>query len=169
MKLPVVLVVAAADNDVIGRDNGLIWRLRTDLRHFRALTIGRPLVMGRKTFLSIGAPLPGRETIVLTRDTAFAADGVRVTHDLEAALALAQEVGAAMGADSVAIGGGGDIYAQTIDRADRIHLTRVHVRPEGDTLFPAIDPARFREVGREEHQAGPSDEHPFTFIDYERR
>jgi dihydrofolate reductase len=169
MSLPVVLVVAAADNDVIGRDNGLIWRLRTDLRRFRQLTIGRPLVMGRKTFLSIGAPLPGRETIVLTRDPSFEAEGVRVAHDLEGALALAQEVGAATGADSVAIGGGGDVYAQTIDRADRIHLTRVHVRPEGDTLFPPIDPARFREVRRETHPSGASDEHPFTFIDYERR
>ena len=169
MTLPVALVVAAADNDVIGRDNGLIWRLRTDLRHFRQLTLGRPLVMGRKTFLSIGAPLPGRETIVLTRDPAFAHEGIRVAHGLDEALALAQDVGAAMGADSVAIGGGGDIYAQTIGRADRIHLTRVHVRPEGDTLFPAIDPALFREVRREAHPAGSSDEHPFTFIDYERR
>lgn len=169
MALPIALVVAAADNDVIGRDNGLIWRLRTDLKRFRALTLGRPLVMGRKTYLSIGAPLPGRETIVVTRDHGFAADGVRVAHSLPEALSLAQEVGSGMGADSVAIGGGGDIYAQTMDVADRIHLTRVHTVPEGDTLFPAIDRAVFREVSREEHPAGPSDEFAFSFIDYVRR
>ncbi|WP_293867265.1 dihydrofolate reductase [uncultured Alsobacter sp.] len=169
MTLPVSIVVAAADNDVIGRDNRLIWRLRTDLRHFRELTIGRPLVMGRKTFLSIGAPLPGRESIVVTRDPGFAPDGVRVAGSVDEALALAQEVGARMGADSVAIGGGGEIYAQTMAIADRIHLTRVHVAPEGETVFPRIDPAAFREVRREAHPAGPSDDHPFTFIDYERR
>jgi dihydrofolate reductase len=169
MALPLCLVVAAADNDVIGRDNGLIWHLRTDLKRFRLLTLGRPLVMGRKTFQSIGAPLPGRETIVVTRDPAFTAEGVRVAHGLDEALALARDVGAGMGADSLVVGGGGDIYAQAIGRADRIHLTRVHVRPEGDTRFPAIDPAQFREVRREDVPAGPTDDHPFTFIDYERR
>lgn len=169
MTLPVVIVVAAADNGVIGRDNGLVWRLKTDLKHFRSLTLGHPLIMGRKTFDSIGKPLPGRETIVLTRDAAFHADGVHVAHDLETALALGQEIGARLGSDSVVIGGGEIVYRQALPFSDRIHLTRVHVAPEGDAVFPAVDSARFREVARKDHPAGPDDEHPFSFIDYKAR
>ena len=111
MSLPVVIVVAAAENGVIGRDNQLIWRLKTDLRHFRELTLGRPLIMGRKTFQSIGKPLPGRETIVLTRDPAFRHEGVAVAHTMDAALARGQDIGLRMGADSVVVAGGAQVYA----------------------------------------------------------
>jgi dihydrofolate reductase len=167
MTLPVVIVVAAADNGVIGRDNGLVWRLKTDLRRFRSLTLGRPLIMGRKTFDSIGKPLPGRETIVLTRDAAFHPDGVHVALDLASALALGQEIGARLASDSVVIGGGENVYRQALPFTGRIHLTRVHVAPDGDAVFPAVDAAHFREVARSDHPAGPDDEHPFSFIDYE--
>lgn len=169
MTRPVILVAAVADNGVIGRDNQLIWRLKSDLRRFRALTMGKPLIMGRKTYDSIGRPLPGRETIVLTRDPAFSAPGVHVAHDLDAALALAEHIGEQMAAPEIVVAGGGDVYAQALPRADGLRLTRVHVRPEGDATFPPYDAAAFRETLREEHAAGPEDEHPFTFIDLERR
>ncbi|MFO1148207.1 MAG: dihydrofolate reductase [Alsobacter sp.] len=169
MPVPVVIVVAAADNGVIGRDNGLIWRLKTDLRHFRGLTLGRPLVMGRKTFESIGKPLPGRETIVLTRDPSFRPQGAAVAHDLPAALALGQEIAARLGADSVVIGGGDQVYRQALPVTDRIHLTEVHVSPQGDALFPSVDRTLFRETSREDHPTGPDDEHAFSFVDYVRR
>ncbi|PSC05245.1 diacylglycerol kinase [Alsobacter soli] len=168
MALPLVSVVAVADNGVIGRDNGLVWRLKSDLRHFRALTIGRPIIMGRKTFLSIGKPLPGRETIVLTRDPSFQVAGVHVAHAVEDALDLGQQIGLRMNADSVCVVGGAQIYAETMGRVDRIHLTAVHASPDGDVVFPPIDRAQFRQVGREDHPAGPDDEFAFSYIDYER-
>lgn len=168
MAVPVVIVVAAAENGVIGRDNGLIWRLKSDLKLFRSLTIGRPLVMGRKTFDSIGKPLPGRETIVVTRDPGFRPEGVAVTHDLDAALALGQQIAARTGADSVAIGGGAEIYRQVLPRADRIHLTLVHTAPEGDATFPLPVPAAFSETSRRAMPSGPDDEFPFTILAYER-
>ena len=110
MSVPIVLIVAVADNGVIGRDNTLIWRLRSDLQRFKALTLGKPMVMGRKTFQSIGKPLPGRETIVVTRDASFRPEGVFTAPSLEEALALAQSRAAALGADAVPVVGGGEIY-----------------------------------------------------------
>jgi dihydrofolate reductase len=167
--LPVVIVVAAARNGAIGRDNRLIWRLKTDLKHFRALTLGRPMVMGRKTFQSIGKPLPGRETIVLTRDTDFAAEGAHVARDLAAALDLGQTLGRRMGADSVVVAGGAQVYAEALPLVSRIHLTRVEAEPVGDAVFETPDPARFREVAHETHPAGPDDEFAFAFVDFVRR
>ncbi len=168
--LPVVIVVAAARNGVIGRDNRLIWRLKTDLKHFRALTLGRPMVMGRKTFQSIGKPLPGRETIVLTRNTGgFAAEGAHVVRDLAAALDLGQTLGRRMGADSVVVAGGAQLYAEALPLVSRIHLTRVEAEPAGDAVFETPDPARFREVACETHPAGPDDEFAFAFVDFVRR
>ncbi|CAM5765710.1 dihydrofolate reductase [Bosea minatitlanensis] len=167
--LPLVLVAAIADNGVIGSDNRLIWRLRTDLKRFRQLTTGCPVVMGRKTFLSIGKPLPGRETIVLTRDPGFAAEGVHVAHGLDEALALAQRLGAKMGAPAVIIGGGTEIYAQMLALADRLELTRVHAAPAGDARFPAWDESAFAEVAREDHPADSDNEHAFSFVSYRRR
>ena len=127
------------------------------------------MVMGRKTFASIGRPLPGRETIVVTRDQDFAAEGALVAHSLEAALTLAAERAAAMGADAIVIAGGGEIYAQTIGRADRLAITEVALEPEGDARFPPIDPLLWREVRRETAERGPRDEADFAFVDYERR
>lgn len=168
MTIPVVIVVAAAENGVIGHENRLLWRLKTDLRHFRTLTLGRPLVMGRKTFDSIGKPLPGRETIVLTRDASFRAQGVAVARDLHGAIALGREIADRLGTDSVVIAGGDQIYRLALPVTDRIHLTRVHASPPGDAFFPQVDPAQFREVRREDHPAGPDDEHAFSVVDYVR-
>jgi dihydrofolate reductase len=166
--LPLVLVAAVGENGVIGRAGGLPWRLKTDLRRFRALTVGHPVVMGRKTYLSFGKPLKDRTNIVVTRDPAFAAAGVVTAPSLAAALEAAAGDALRRGAAAIVIGGGADIYAQTIDRAARLEITRVHAWPEGDTVFPAIDPERWREIAREEHGAGPDDEAPFTTLTYER-
>ena len=167
-KLPVVLIAAIADNGVIGRDNQLIWRLRTDLRRFRDLTMGCPIIMGRKTFLSIGKPLPGRQTVVLSRDPQFGPDGAYVVPTLEQALETAQRLGQAMGARAVVVAGGGEVYAQALRLADRLELTFVHAEPEGDAVFPTFDRATFRESARSEHPAGPEDEFPFDFVTFER-
>jgi dihydrofolate reductase len=168
-ELPIVLIAAVADNGVIGDDNRLIWRLKTDLRRFRSLTLGRPVLMGRKTFLSIGKPLPGRETIVLTRDPGFRPEGVRTAPDLAAALSLAQQIGAQMGADSVTVAGGAEVYRQILPRADRLELTFVHARPEGDARFPEWERSAFVAAPPETHPAGPDDEHAFTFATFRRR
>jgi dihydrofolate reductase len=169
MTLPLILVVAVAENGVIGRDNQLLWRLRTDLKRFRELTMGKPIIMGRKTFQSIGKPLPGRETVVLTRDSGFSAEGVHVAHTWDEAVALASDLAGKIGADAVAVGGGAEIYAMALPFVRTIYLTEVHAAPEGDAVFPAFDRSRFREIRRSEHPKGADDEHPFTFIDLERR
>ncbi|MBX3538852.1 MAG: dihydrofolate reductase [Chelatococcus sp.] len=169
MTKPLALIAAVADNGIIGEGNRLLWHLRTDLQRFRRLTQGRPLLMGRKTYDSIGRPLPGRAIVVLTRDPAFAPEGVVVTHDLAAARMRAGEAADRLGSDTVMVAGGGEIYALTLPLAQRLHLTRVHVAPAGDTVFPAFDPADFNVTLNEEHAAGPQDDHAFTFIDYERR
>jgi dihydrofolate reductase len=165
----IALVAAVARNGVIGADNRLIWKLSTDLKRFRALTWGKPLVTGRKNFESIGRPLPGRETIVVTRNAAFAPAGVRVAHDVDAALSLAQEIAREMKADEIIVAGGGEIYRQTINRADRLYLTEVDLAPAGDVHFPAIDPAHWREVKRERGTRTERDEADFTYVDYVRR
>lgn len=169
MALPIVIVAAIADNRVIGDDNRLIWRLKTDMRRFRALTVGQPVVMGRKTFASIGAPLPKRETIVLTRDKGFAAEGVTVAHSLAEALAVAQAKGAAMGAARIPVAGGADVYAQALPLADILELTFVHAAPQGDALFPEWSRAAFAAEPPQRHPAGPDDEYPFTFATFRRR
>lgn len=163
------LVAAVAENGVIGRDNALAWRLKSDLKRFRTITWGNPIVMGRKTYASIGRPLPGRETVVLTRDPAFAAPGAHVVHSWQAARQVADELASAMKAREVAVIGGAEIYALALPDADLLHLTVVHSSPRGDVVFPDYDPAQFRETAREAHPAGPDDEHPFTFVDLIRR
>ena len=167
---PRLLIVAAvAENGVIGGDNRLLWRLPGDLKRFKALTWGKPLVMGRKTFQSIGRLLPGRETIVVTRDGAFRPEGARVAHSLDEALALAAERAQATGAEAVAIAGGAQIFKETIGLADRLAITEVALAPQGDARFPPIDPKIWREVKREPGERGPGDEADFAFVDYERR
>ncbi len=168
MTIPLILVVAIAENGVIGRDNHLLWRIKTDMGRFRRLTMGKPMIMGRKTFQSIGKPLPGRETIVLTRDEGFSAEGVHVTHTWEEAFAKGKELAGKAGADAVAVAGGAEIYALALPHVQTLFLTQVHTVPEGDAVFPSFDRSQFREVKREDHPKGPDDEHPFTFIDLER-
>jgi dihydrofolate reductase len=169
MNHPLILVVALADNGVIGRDNRLLWRLRTDLRRFRELTWGKPMIMGRKTFESIGKPLPGRETIVLTRDPAFRPGGVHVAGGWDEAVARGRALAERMGADAVAVAGGAEIYALALPHVQKMYLTQVHASPVGDAIFPSFDRSTFREVHRRDYPQGPDDEHPFTFIVLERR
>jgi dihydrofolate reductase len=169
MTLPLIIVVAVAENGVIGRDNQLLWRIRTDLKRFRELTMGKPMIMGRKTFQSIGKPLPGRETIVLTRDPAFSAEGIHVVRTWDEAVSKGAELAVKAGADAVAVAGGAEIYALALPHARRIYLTEVHAAPEGDAVFPSFDRSQFRETARADHPKGADDEHPFTFIDLERR
>jgi dihydrofolate reductase len=166
--VPLVLVAAVARNGIIGANGGLPWRLSSDLKRFKALTWGKPLVIGRKTFESIGRALPGRETIVVTRDPTFAPSGVLVAHSLDAALDLAAERAYAVGADEIIIGGGAEIYAQTIARASRLFITEVALDAEGEAHFPPIDLHAWREVIREAGERGRRDDADFAFVSYER-
>jgi diamine N-acetyltransferase len=167
---PLVAVVAAAENGVIGRDNGLVWRLSTDLQRFKALTMGKPMIVGRRTYAAIGRPLPGRTMVVLTRDPGFPAPaGGHVVHTPEEAVRLARRIAAETGAGEVIVGGGAEVYRLLMPQTQRVHLTLVHARPQGDALFDPLDPAVFEEVSREDHPAGPRDEHPFTFVEAVRR
>lgn len=162
------IIVAMAENGVIGCEGGMPWHLPSDLRHFKALTLGRVLVMGRRTFLSIGRPLKGRTTLVVSRDPAFAAQGVRVFADLEAALVEGRRLAAAAGRGGLVVAGGGAIYAATIGQADRLFVTRVHARPAGDTRFPAIDPALWRLESSEPMARGAGDSADMSFEIWER-
>ena len=162
------IVVAVAENGIIGRDNGLPWRLKTDLRRFRELTWGKPMIMGRKSWDSLGRPLPGRESVVLTRDRTFRAAGAHVVHDWNDAKCLACALAGPMSATDIAVIGGAEIFRLALPEADRLHLTIVKASPAGDVAFPSYDAAAFRETGREDHAAGPEDEHAFTFVDLVR-
>ncbi|WP_336068066.1 dihydrofolate reductase [Nitratireductor rhodophyticola] len=164
--MSVELVVAMAENGVIGREGGLPWRLSTDLKRFKAITMGKPVVMGRKTWESIGKPLPGRRNIVVTRQADYDAEGAECVSSLDVALALA--AGGEAGAD-VCVIGGGQIYAEAIDKADRLHVTHVDAQIEGDTVFPEIAPEIWEEVSREEVPAGEKDVYATTYVVYQRR
>ncbi len=168
-RLPIVLIAAVARNGVIGGNNQLLWRLSSDLKRFKALTWGKPVIMGRKTFESIGKPLPGREIIVVTRDRSFHAAGVRIAHSLEEAIELAELSAPSLDAYEIIVAGGGEIYAQAISMADRLEITHVDCAPEGDSFFPTIDPARWTVVSRIENEAGPDVETGFAFSVYEPR
>lgn len=165
MSVPIVLVAAVASNGVIGRDNGLPWRLSSDLKRFKEVTIGKPLIVGRRNHEAIGRPLPGRETIVLTRDRAFDEAGVHVAHSLADALGLAEAIAEEMGAQEIICAGGGEIYELFMPKATRMRLTEVLAEVDGDVFFPKYDPERWREAFREEHPAGPKDDHAFVFRD----
>ena len=165
----IVLVVAVAQNGVIGRDGDLPWRLPSDLKRFKQLTLGKPVVMGRKTWDSIGRPLPGRPNIVVTRDASFAAPGATVVSSLDEGLAVAQREAEALGVDEVCVIGGGQIYTQVFDRADILHVTRVEADVAGDTRFPAIDPAVFEKVADEPIPQGEKDSHAMHFATWRRR
>ena len=164
----ITLVAALAENDVIGRDNGLPWRLKSDMVHFRAITMGKPVVMGRKTFLSIGRPLPGRTTIVVSRDGGFAAPGIVVAPSVEAALTVARGDALRRGAERIIVAGGADLYAQTMPLAERLHITYVHRAVDGDVYFPAIDRSVWHETARDEHAAAAGDDAAFAFVIYQR-
>jgi dihydrofolate reductase len=166
--MQIVLIAAIADNGVIGRGGTMPWRLKSDMRHFRKLTMGKPVVMGRKTYESTQIkPLPNRTNIVVTRDKNFTAPGVLVAPSLDAALEASRGDALRRGADIMVIGGG-DIYAQAMRVADRLEITQIHAALEGDSFFPAIDPAVWREAAREAHPAGPDDDAAYDFVSYLR-
>jgi dihydrofolate reductase len=167
--VPLVLVVAVAENGVIGRKGRLPWRIPGDLKHFKSVTMGKPVVMGRKTYDSIGKPLPGRANIVLTRDRNWRADGVIAGHTLEEVLRIADAEARKAGAKEIAVIGGVTLFKETLPLAAKIELTEVHAKPQGDIYFPNYDRAAFRETRREGPQQGEKDDHAYSVVTLERK
>jgi dihydrofolate reductase len=159
----VTLILARARNGVIGASGGLPWHLPEDLAFFKRTTMGHPIVMGRRTWESIGRPLPGRRSIVVTRDRSFAAVGAEVVHSLDEAIALCS------GVDEIFVIGGAQLYAEALPRADRLLLTEIHSDYEGDTFLPAPSAADWKESGREPHPPTDTRSFGFDFVDYQRR
>lgn len=166
----IVLIVAVAENGVIGARGAIPWRLKSDMQRLKAMTMGKPIVMGRKTFESFPRrPLPGRTNIVVTRDASYRAAGAVVTTSFADARAVALGDALRRFATEIAVIGGSEIYAQWMDVADRLEITEVHARPEGDTYFAAIDAADWEEVARVRNPAGPDDSVDFSYVTYRRR
>jgi dihydrofolate reductase len=166
--MEIVFVVAIAENGIIGAAGAIPWRLKSDMQRFKALTIGRPVVMGRKTFVSLRRPLPGRTNIVITRDASYRAAGAVVTASSLDAYGVAHGDALRRSVAEIAVIGGAEIYKQWIDRADRLEVTEVHARPDGDTTFD-IDKSQWEEVARIRHPAGPDDSADFSYVTYRRR
>jgi len=164
-----VLLVAVAENGVIGSKGSIPWRVKSDVLRLKAMTMGKPVVMGRKTFESLRRPLPGRTNIVITRDANFRAAGALVTSSFADARAIALGDALRRSATEVAVIGGAEIYAQWIGLADRLEVTEVHARPEGDTRFPAIDAADWEEVARVRNSASGDDSADYSYVTYRRR
>ena len=165
----ICLIVAAAENGVIGHNGKMPWHLPSELKYFRARTIGKPVIMGRKTFQSIGKPLPGRDNIVVTRDTTFAAPGIAVAHTLEAALEQARVAAARSGAIEIMVIGGADIYIQALPITARVYLTRIAAKPSGDTLFPALSTAEWQLISETPLPKTTTGEVAATACVYDRR
>lgn len=159
MKL--ALIAAVANNNAIGINNKMPWYLPGDLRYFKAVTMGKPIIMGRKTFDSLRKPLPGRTNIVITRDPHWQHEEVKVVHSLDDALALAEDVTLINGNEEIMVIGGEQIYRQSIDRADRLYLTRVYQSFEGDAFFPDVDPKLWQETSRQDLHS--DDDEPLTY------
>jgi dihydrofolate reductase len=162
--MTVALIVAVAENGVIGREGGLPWRLSGDLRYFKAVTMGKPIIMGRKTFESIGRPLPGRPNLVVSRNRGFSSDGIEVFDGLDVAVAHAE----GLGLGEVMVIGGAGLYEAALKLADRIYLTEVHAAVEGDVTFPAFERAGWTETSRERHSASEKDDHDHSFVVFDR-
>ena len=167
--MEIVLVAAVAENGVIGRDNAIPWRLKSDQQRFKAITLNKPVVMGRKTFESLRRPLPGRTNIVVTRDPNYRAPGAVVTTSFENARAVAYGDALRRFATEIAVIGGAEVYAQWMAMATRLEITEVHARPEGDTHFASIDAAAWEEVARVRNPAGPDDSADFSYVTFRRR
>jgi dihydrofolate reductase len=159
------IIAAVADNNVIGRGNDLPWHMPSDLKRLKALTMGHHIIMGRKTWDSIGRPLPGRINVVITRQVDFAPEGVAIARSLDEAIAKAE----AAGDPEIFIAGGAEIFALSLHRADRMYLTRVHAEPEGDTFFPEFDDVNeWQLVDTEHFEADGKNQHPYSYLTYER-
>ena len=157
------LIAAMGKDRVIGIDNRLPWRLPADMKHFRALTMGKPVLMGRKTFDSIGKPLPGRTNIVVSQDPGFHPEGVTVSRSIPEALAAGED------ATEIMVIGGASFYAQLLPRAQRLYLTQIHHRFAGDAFFPAWNPHQWCEIARDDHLADTDNIYPYSFVTLERR
>ena len=168
-EITIAIIAAVARDGVIGADGAMPWRLATDLRRFKALTLGHPVVMGRRTFESIGRPLPGRTNIVISRRTDFAPEGTIVVGSLEAALGEARHAAAADRRDTVFVIGGGEVYRAALPYADRLLVTHVDAEPAGDTRFPDIDPTDWKAETEQRIPAGDDDTAATRFVDYRRR
>ena len=161
MRLSIIAAMSA--NRVIGNNNNLPWRLPADLKRFKSLTLGHHLIMGRKTFESIGQPLPGRTTVVITHQTGFAPEGVLVAHSIDQALQMAS------GDDEVFVAGGAQIYQQMLPRADRLYLTSIHEEFEGDTDFPEFEESDWQLISEEDHAADEKNPYSYSFLIYEKK
>ena len=163
------MIVAVAENGVIGRNNSLPWYLPNDLKYFKKTTMGKPVIMGRKTYESIGKPLPGRTNIVITRQADYQPEGVKVVNSVEAARELAESVCLIDGQDEAMIMGGAEIYALALPHTDRLYLTEVHADVEGDAFFPEYDKASWQEVAREDFAAEGPNPYNYSFVVYEAK
>ena len=168
MGMRLAIIVAVADNGVIGRDNALPWKLPEDMRHFKQMTMGKPVIMGRKTFESIGKALPGRTNIVITRNGAFAAAGARCVSSLEEALQVAEQTLSMEPAEEAVVIGGSEIYRVTLPLADRLYITEVHASVEGDAVLTGVEWDDWREVRREHYVAQAPNPYDYSFVFYER-
>ncbi|PST19182.1 diacylglycerol kinase [Rhizobium sp. JAB6] len=163
------IVVAVSRNGIIGREGDMPWRLSSDLKRFKEMTLGKPVIMGRKTFQSIGKPLPGRPNIIITRDTDFTGERITVAHSLDEAIVVASHLASESNVDEICIIGGGEIYRQAIGLADRLLVTHVGADVEGDTSFPDIDPGIWQADSELVIPAGEKDTYPTRFVRYVRR
>ena len=164
----VALIVARAENRAIGRGGDLPWHLHSDMRYFRKITMGKPIIMGRLTFKSLPRALDGRLNIVLTRNAAFTAPGAVMAYSLEEGLDVARRSATKAGVDEIMVMGGEDVFREVLPQASRIYLTEVHAAPHADTWFPELDMKEWREVSREAYEAGPKDDHAFSFVVLDR-
>ncbi len=165
----IVFVVAVAENGVIGRDNAMPWHLRSDLKRFKAITLNRPVIMGRKTFVSVGRPLPGRTNIIMTRDKAFQAPGIVVATSLDAAHDIARGDALRRFVTEIMVIGGAEVFEQWLTKADRLEITEVHDKPDGDTFLKPVDPLEWEETARTRHPKGEGDTVDFSYVTYQRR
>ncbi|AMO58453.1 dihydrofolate reductase [Endozoicomonas montiporae CL-33] len=163
------MIAAVAENNAIGINNKMPWYLPGDLRYFKAVTMGKPIIMGRKTFDSLRKPLPGRTNIVITRDSEWQHDGVKVVHSLTEALALAEDIALINGNDEVMVIGGAQIYEQALDKADRLYLTKVYQSFEGDAFFPEIVESDWLETARQDMQSEDDDPLTFSYLVLDRK
>ena len=167
--MKIVLIAALAENRVVGIDNRLPWHLPEDLKYFKRITTGKAIIMGRKTYESIGRPLPNRTNIVISRNSDFRAEGVKVVASLDAAINLATDVNASNGVQEVMIIGGASIYEAALPKAERLYITRVHAEVEGDTYFPEVNFDQWSEVKREDHKACANNPHDYSFAVYDKK
>lgn len=167
--MKVAMIVAVAENNAIGLNNKMPWHLPEDLQHFKAITMGKPIIMGRKTFESLRKPLPGRTNIVITRDATYDHDGIRVVHSLTSALSLAKNIAMADTINELMVIGGANIYQQALPLAQRLYLTRIHKKFEGDTFFPELDNNQWQEMTREDKSIDSTPPLNYSHIVMERQ